>query len=109
MLREGAVELLKYRRGRVDILTVRPALLLTYLGSPMRREHADYLDWNPYPHAVERLGIPSADECLGFTPLLVLGGPEDPDNLTTVSLGNLTTVSLGEHILLITQFAGPLR
>lgn len=100
VLREGAVELLKYRRGRVDILTVRPARLLTYLGSPMRREHADYLDWNPYPHAVEGLGIPSANQCFGFAPLLVLGGPEDPDNLTTVSLR--------EHILLITQVAGPL-
>ncbi|MBZ4488002.1 DUF1851 domain-containing protein [Microbacterium sp. cx-55] len=100
VLRDGAVELLKYRRGRVDILTVRPARLLTYLGSPMRREHADYLDWNPYPQAVERLGIPLADECFGFTPLLVLGGPEDADHLTTVSLR--------EHILFVTQVAGPL-
>jgi hypothetical protein len=64
-------------------------------------EHADYLDWTPFSEAVERLGVPNADECFGFTPLLVLGGPETPDHLEIVSLR--------EHILLITQFAGPLR
>lgn len=100
VLRDGAVELLKYRRGRVDVLTVRPEQLLKYLGSESRREHPDYLDWNPYPAAVGRLGVPGVDDCFGFAPLLVLGGPEDP--------ANLSIVTLREHILLITQFAGPL-
>lgn len=100
VLRDGAVELLKYRHGRVDILTTRPGQLFKYLGSEMRREHSDYLDWNPYPAAVERLGVPAADECFGFSPLLVLGGPPRPENLSVVKLR--------EHILLIAQFAGPL-
>lgn len=101
ILINGRIEVLKYRHGRVGILPTRPESLFRFIGSPTGREHADYLAWEPYPAAVERLGVPTPDDCFGFTPLLVLGGPESADTLETVKLR--------EHVLLITQFAGPLR
>lgn len=101
ILYDGRIEVLKYRHGRVGILPVDPDELFEILGSRTGREHADYLDWSPYPEAAARLGAPATDDCFGFTPLLVLGGPETPDHLKIVSLR--------EHVLLITQFAGRLR
>lgn len=97
---DGRVEVLKYRHGRVGILPVDPDELFDIVGSPTGLEEADYLDWQPFPEAVERLGVPGGDECFGFTPLLVLGGSEAADKLDIVKLR--------EHIVLITQFTGPL-
>jgi hypothetical protein len=101
VLTDDAVELLKYRYGRVDLLTTRPGQLLKYLGSPVQRERANYLAWEPYPAAAARLGVPAHDECFGFTPLLALGGPEHADRLSVVKLR--------EHVLMITQLTGPLH
>jgi hypothetical protein len=100
VLKNGYVEILKYRHGRVSTLTDRPEWLFKIIGTTTGREDSDHLDWSPYPDAVERLGVPAPDECFGFTPLLVLGGPETADALQVVKLR--------EHVLLITQFAGPL-
>ena len=41
------------------------------------------------------------DECFGYTPLLGLGGAEKVENLKKVKLK--------EHILIITEFMGPVQ
>ncbi|MDN5288344.1 MAG: hypothetical protein JWR38_4618 [Mucilaginibacter sp.] len=56
------------------------------------------LDWQPYPKAVEKLGVPTYDECFGYEPILAAGGSE--------KLENLKIVKLIEHIDIITQVAG---
>jgi hypothetical protein len=100
VLRGGYVSVMKYRHGRTSVLTSRPEWLLKVMGVPLTREEPDHLDWQPYPEAAERLGRPAADQCFGYAPLLVMGGPETADHLSIVSLR--------EHLLLISGFAGPL-
>ena len=58
----------------------------------------DTFEWSPYPQAVAEYGEPAYDECFGYVPLLVLGGPQRVENLQKVKLI--------EHIALITDFAG---
>jgi hypothetical protein len=101
VLKDGYVQVLKYRHGHVSTVTDRPEWLFKIIGTRTGREDARHLDWSPFPEAVERLGVPGADECFGYVPLLVLGGSETADRLEIVTMR--------EHILLITQFAGPLR
>ena len=54
--------------------------------------------WAP---GVARLGVPVYGECLGFEPLLALGGPESPDHLARVGLR--------EHVALMSALTGGLR
>ena len=58
----------------------------------------DVFVWSPYSEAVAAYGEPAYDECFGYVPLLVLGGPQRVENLQEVKLI--------EHIALITDFAG---
>ena len=48
--------------------------------------------------ALEKLDIPSYDECFGYVPLLSLGGSEKPENLQNVKLR--------EHLELMYQMQG---
>lgn len=57
--------------------------------------------WRPYPKASSKYGTPNYDECFGYTPLLGLGGAENVENLKKVKLK--------EHILVITEFMGPVQ
>ncbi|WP_420976238.1 T6SS immunity protein Tdi1 domain-containing protein [Bacillus vallismortis] len=61
----------------------------------------DELMWEPYPEACSKYGKPKFDECFGYTPLLGLGGSEKVENLEKVKLR--------EHILIITEFMGPVE
>ena len=61
----------------------------------------DELMWQPYPEAISKNSAPNYDECFGYTPLLGLGGTEKVENLKTVKLK--------EHILIITEFIGPIE
>ena len=61
----------------------------------------DYLKWQPYPEAVQKYGEPAYEECFGYVPLLGLGGPEKVENLQKAKLK--------EHILLISEFMGPIE
>lgn len=42
--------------------------------------------WQPYIEALEKYGSIAYDECFGYTPLLVLGGPEKVENLSKVKV-----------------------
>lgn len=55
----------------------------------------------PYPKAYSKYGIPNYDECFGYTPLLGLGGSEKVENLKKVKIR--------EHILIITEYMGPVE
>ncbi|SPU10776.1 Domain of uncharacterised function (DUF1851) [Niallia circulans] len=61
----------------------------------------DELRWEPYPKAYSKYGRPDYDECFGYTPLLGLGGSEKVENLKKVKIR--------EHILIITEFMGPIK
>lgn len=59
----------------------------------------DFFQWDVYPQAVERLGIPGEDRCFGYVPLLALGGRMAPESLEEMGLW--------EHMMLNVQLAGP--
>lgn len=93
------VRLLNYRYGILK--TVMPNFLFFFKSLESDKFKNKYLNWQPYPEAIERYGEPEYDECFGYTPLLGLGGSEKVENLKKVKLR--------EHILIITEFMGPIR
>ncbi|HEY6801224.1 MAG TPA: T6SS immunity protein Tdi1 domain-containing protein, partial [Agromyces sp.] len=62
------------------------------------RERDDAWEWQPYPAARDRDGVPGFEQCFGFVPLLALGGPNDAEHL---QVGGLY-----EHLAVIAQLAG---
>jgi hypothetical protein len=82
------------------IIANRLSTLLVILGYESFLADPDYFDRSPFPEARERLGVPRADECFGFSPLLALGGRR--------SAVSLEVVDMREHVLLISSVAGPL-
>lgn len=93
------VRLLNYRYGILK--TVMPNFLFFFKSLESDKFKNKYLNWQPYPEAIERYGEPEYDECFGYTPLLGLGDSEKVENLKKVKLR--------EHILIITEFMGPIR
>jgi hypothetical protein len=94
---EGALRSLLFRKGDFHALGNG----LGWIGALGNEGFmADFLEWEPYPAGVERLGQPGYDECFMFVPLLALGGPATADHLEK---GDLLT-----HIEVITQLAGPI-
>ncbi|RPE76082.1 hypothetical protein EDF39_2349 [Frondihabitans sp. PhB161] len=95
---KGLFYLLRFRDGIVIVVGADATNFVTYVAD------ARYLDWqfswSAYAPAVERLGQPAFDECFGYVPLLALGGPERVENLQRVKMR--------EHVLIISQLAGPL-
>jgi len=55
-------------------------------------------EWQPYPEAAERDGVPGFEQCFGFVPLLALGGRATAENLRLSGLY--------EHLEVIAQMAG---
>lgn len=97
---DGRAHLLEFRLGTSRIIANRLSTLLVILGYESFLADPDYFDWSPFPEARERLGVPRADECFGFSPLLALGGRR--------SAASLEVVDMREHVLLISSVAGPL-
>src|SRR5690625_1115212 len=92
--------ILNYRKGEMKGISSR----FNYFIQDLVEDELIYtetLDWQPYPEAVQKYGEPDFDECFGFVPLLGLGGPEKVENLQKVKLK--------EHILLISEFMGPIE
>ncbi|MFA9457723.1 T6SS immunity protein Tdi1 domain-containing protein [Halalkalibacter sp. AB-rgal2] len=96
---DGYVRLLNYRYGVLK--TLMPNFLFFFKSLDSEKFKSEYLKWRPYPEAVEKHGEVSYDECFGYTPLLGLGGAEKVENLKKVKLK--------EHIMIITEFMGPIE
>ncbi|UOE42639.1 T6SS immunity protein Tdi1 domain-containing protein [Agromyces larvae] len=93
----GLYLLVKPRWGVLDVIEgVGFDELVAHLENPAERESA--WEWEPYPAARDRDGVPGFEECFGFVPLLALGGPNTADHL---QLGGLW-----EHLALIVRLAG---
>lgn len=96
---EGYVRVLNFRHGVLK--TVMPNFSHFFKSLHSEKFLNGYVMWQPYPKAVETLGEASYDECFGYTPILGLGGAEEVENLEKVKLR--------EHILIITEFMGPIQ
>ncbi|MRX74022.1 DUF1851 domain-containing protein [Bacillus lacus] len=93
------VNLLNYKKGYVNVVSSG----FEFFFEDLKDNHFmnDELKWQPYPEAINKYSAPDYDECFGYTPLLGLGGAERVENLKKVKLR--------EHILIITNFMGPLQ
>jgi hypothetical protein len=93
------VNLINYRKGYVNVVSSGFEFFIDDL-----EDHEflnDELKWQPFPEAINKYSAPSYDECFGYTPLLGLGGEE--------KVANVKKVKLKEHILIITEFMGPIE
>lgn len=93
------VNLLNFRKGLVHIVSSG----FNFFFDDLKDNDFinDELRWEPYPKAYSKYGRPDYDECFGYTPLLGLGGSEKVENLKKVKIR--------EHILIITEFMGPIK
>ncbi|MEK4907793.1 T6SS immunity protein Tdi1 domain-containing protein [Niallia sp. FSL M8-0099] len=93
------VNLLNFRKGLVQIVSSG----FNFFFDDLKDNDFinDELRWEPYPKAYSKYGRPDYDECFGYTPLLGLGGSEKVENLKKVKIR--------EHILIITEFMGPIK
>jgi hypothetical protein len=87
-----------FRHGVIEGVTGRPELLPRFFADQGFFDVVLHAQLWPEAKAVH--GVPDLDECLGFAPMLVLGGPERVDHLKRVKLL--------EHLDLLTQATGPL-
>jgi hypothetical protein len=93
------VNLLNFRKGLVHIVSSGFNFFFDDLND--NDFINDELMWEPYPKAYSKYGRPDYEECFGYTPLLGLGGSEKVENLKKVKIR--------EHILIITEFMGPIE
>ena len=94
---KGGLLLLELRKQKLEALI--DDLFFSLLDDPGFRSHA--LDMDVWAPGVACLGVPAYGECLGFEPLLALGGPESPDHLARVGLR--------AHVALMSVLTGGLR
>ena len=93
----GLYLVVKSRFGAIDLVEGRSFdELVALIEDPAQREVA--WEWQPYPAARERDGVPGFEECFGYVPLLAVGGSPDVSHL---QLGGLY-----EHLAVIAQLAG---
>ena len=90
------LSLLTYRYRNFDCLEYGCEFLFNDL-SDNKYVERHFKNRNFY-NALEKLGIPSYDECFGYVPLLSLGGSEKTENLQKVKLR--------EHLELMFQMQG---
>lgn len=93
------VNLLNFRKGLVHIVSSG----FNFFFDDLKDNDFinDELMWEPYPKAYSKYGRPDYDECFGYTPLLGIGGSEKVENLKKVKIR--------EHILINTEFMGPIE
>ena len=93
------INLLNFRKGYVNVVSSGFEFFFDDL------EDNDFMNdelmWQPYSEAISKFGPPDYDKCFGYSPLLGLGGAE--------KINNLKKVRLKEHILIITEFMGPVQ
>ncbi|EMI9087806.1 MULTISPECIES: T6SS immunity protein Tdi1 domain-containing protein [Bacillus] len=96
---ESYIVMINYRKGKTKVLASKFSLFIRFLEEEAFKQRA--LGWLPYPEAIKQYNEPEYEECFGYTPLLGLGGEEKVENLKKVKLK--------EHILIITEFMGPVQ
>ena len=89
------VGLVKYRWSDASLYPFRFNSFLKNFNSPSTSK---FLDNNQYNEAVKLFGKLKYDECFDYTPLLVLGGSEKPENLQKMKII--------QHIDIIIQASG---
>ncbi len=96
--REGNFHLynVKYRRGNFNVIPAGIQFFYKIMNS--ESFIAEYLDYEQYPAAVEKLGVPPYNQCFCYVPILGMGGSEKVEN---IELGDTKT-----HIEVITHFMG---
>ena len=93
----GLYLVVKSRFGAIDIVEgLSFDELVALIEDPTQRDVA--WEWQPYPAARERDGVPEFEECFGFVPLLALGGSNEA--------GHLQRSALYEHLAVIAELAG---
>ena len=90
--------IIKYKEGTFDIFLENLSHFIKFL--PDKSFTDDYFELSLYHEAVEKYNVLDYAEFFGFVPLLALGGFKD--------VNHLNKVKIYEHILLITQLAGPI-
>ena len=90
--------IIKYKDGTFDIFLENLSHFIKFLSDKSFTD--DYFDLPLYHEAIEKYGLLDYTQCFGFVPLLALGGFKD--------VNQLDKVKMYEHILLITQFVGPI-
>ena len=90
--------IIKYKDGTFDIFLENLSHFIKFL--PDKSFTDDYFELSLYHEAVEKYNVLDYAEFFGFVPLLALGGFKD--------VNHLNKVKIYEHILLITQLAGPI-
>jgi hypothetical protein len=93
----GLYLVVKSRFGAIDLIEGRSFDELIALIEDSRQRDVAW-EWQPYPAARDRDGVPAFEQCFGFVPLLALGGPNDAEHL---QVGGLY-----EHLAVIAQLAG---
>lgn len=88
----------KTRLGEIHA-TSEPFDTLVALMADLPGQRDIVWDWQPYPAAQTRLGVPSFEDCFMHIPLLLVGGRPDPDQMQTGGLW--------PHIMLMTAMTGP--
>lgn len=96
---DGYVRLLNYRYGVVKTIMFTFEFFFQNINDSEFKD--EDLSWQPYPEAVEQYSELEYNQCFGYTPLIGLGGAEKVENLKKVKLR--------EHILVITEFMGPVQ
>ena len=90
--------IIKYKDSTFDIFLENLSHFIKFL--PDKSFTDDYFELSLYHEAVEKYNVLDYAEFFGFVPLLALGGFKD--------VNHLNKVKIYEHILLITQLAGPI-
>ena len=94
---KGLYLVFKARWGAIDLIEDADVdALVALIEDPAERDEA--WEWQPYPEARNRDGVPDFEQCYGYVPLLGLGGSPDP--------GNLQLGGLSEHLATIAQLVG---
>lgn len=93
----GVYLVIKARWGAIDVVDGRSFdELVAFIEDPAQLQAA--WEWEPYPAARDRDGVPGFEQCFGYVPLLALGGSPDA--------GHLQLSGLYEHLAVIAQLAG---
>lgn len=94
----GVYLVVKSRWGAIDVIQGASFdQVVASLVEPADRDRV--WEWEPYPEAVAREGVPAFEQCFGFAPLLALGGSSSADHLQMMGVW--------EHLAVIAQLVGP--